>query len=127
MNYLDVVFEKGKFAKLSQEDISREISDLGFTPILITNTEGYVYDPHTHQETKLLAFLQGGMEVTVGEKVYNPKIRTNEVSNKSRIRANEVSYNCKAGDLLIVPGDTIHSAVVGKTGCKFFWSEKIIE
>ena len=80
------------------------IHDEGFDPLLITDPPGAKYPPHTHPETKLLAFLRGSMEVTVkGER-----------------------FNCKPGDRVLIPGNTEHSALVGPDGCDFFWSEKLL-
>jgi hypothetical protein len=53
---------------------------------------------------RALAFLQGGMQVTVGGQ----------------------SYRCQAGDKLLIPGNIEHSAVVDPGGCVYFWSEKIV-
>jgi len=35
-------------------------------------------------------------------------------------------YTCSAGDKVTVARNRKHKAVVGKTGCTFFWAEKII-
>lgn len=34
-------------------------------------------------------------------------------------------YHCKPGDKMIIPGNTVHEAVVGSDGCVFYWSERI--
>lgn len=88
---------------LSVAEISNKVIDEGFDPIRISDPPGHVYPPHSHAETKLLAFLQGGMQVTV----------------------NGQSYRCQAGDKLMIPGNVEHSAIVGSGGCVYFWSEKI--
>ncbi|MDE2026532.1 MAG: AraC family ligand binding domain-containing protein [Patescibacteria group bacterium] len=76
----------------------------GFDPISITNFPGYEYSLHKHPETKLLVFLKGSMDVTTQNK----------------------TYHCIVGDKLIIPSNTLHRAVVGKDGCTFFWSEKLL-
>lgn len=76
----------------------------GFDPIKISDPSGRIYSPHTHPETKLLAFLSGSMGVEVDGK----------------------TYQCEAFDKVIIPGNIKHSAVVGPEGCTFFWSEKLI-
>jgi len=80
------------------EDIKRE----GFNPLRFSNAPGFVYHSHRHQETKLLVFLEGSMEVKVEEE----------------------TYQCGSGDKLIIPGNMEHSAIVGSEGCVFFWAEK---
>ena len=82
--------------------IQSEVIKEGFDPIKIFNTAGYIYSPHSHPETKLLAILSGSMEVEAGGK----------------------KYYLEKGDKLIIPGNITHRAVVGKDGCSFFWSEK---
>lgn len=96
-------FEKGKYKKASEDEMREDILSMGYIPLLISNTSGFEYAPHTHAESKLLAFVLGEMVVTVDGEV----------------------IECKSGDLLIIPGDVIHSATVGEHGCKFFWSEKL--
>lgn len=98
------MFSKGLYSDRRENEIKEIIRSDGFEPTKFSDTPGYVYTPHTHPETKLLAFLDGSMEVVV---------------------ANEI-YNCVKGDRLIIPGNILHSAVVGKDGCVFFWSEKLL-
>ncbi|HEX9804364.1 MAG TPA: AraC family ligand binding domain-containing protein [Candidatus Dojkabacteria bacterium] len=98
----EVKFEKKKFLNLSKEEIREEIKKMGFIPIIIYNIPDYIYERHNHKETKLLVFLKGGMEL--------------EIEGRR--------FDCKPGDLVIIPGLKYHSAVVGKEGCEFFWSEK---
>ena len=88
---------------LSESEIKKHIETEGFSPMKIRNDPDYVYEEHSHPETKLLAFLEGSMEVTVdGE-----------------------HYSCVKGDKMIIEGNVSHSAVVGNEGCTFFWSEKL--
>jgi mannose-6-phosphate isomerase-like protein (cupin superfamily) len=75
----------------------------GWDPVPITDPPGYVYPPHSHAETKLLAILSGSMEVRVAGDL----------------------YQCQAGDLMIIPGGTEHAALVGPDGCTFYWSEQL--
>ncbi|MBI2051340.1 AraC family ligand binding domain-containing protein [Candidatus Roizmanbacteria bacterium] len=98
------MFSQGVYKNLSEEEIAKKLQEEGFDPIRFENNPGYIYPRHKHPETKLLAFLKGSMEVKVGGE----------------------TYYCEAGDKLIVPGDTLHSAVVGPHGCEFFWSEKML-
>ncbi|MBX3080666.1 MAG: AraC family ligand binding domain-containing protein [Anaerolineae bacterium] len=92
------------YAGLATADIRQKVIEQGFDPILIRDHAGYEYTPHTHPETKLLAFLEGSMDVRVEGQV----------------------YHCQAGDRLLIPGDTVHAAVVGAQGCAYFWSEKLL-
>ncbi len=93
-----------KFYKSANKElIAKEIEKDGFDPVCITDPPGRVYPPHRHPETKLLAFLEGSMEVKVGNN----------------------SQECRPGDKYIIPGNVEHSAIVGSGGCVFFWSEKI--
>jgi quercetin dioxygenase-like cupin family protein len=89
---------------LSEPDIARKVSEAGFDPIRISDPPGHIYPPHSHAETKLLAFLRGGMRVTIAGQ----------------------TYECSPGDQLIIPGNVEHSAVIGREGCVYFWSEKIL-
>jgi quercetin dioxygenase-like cupin family protein len=92
-------FYKGK----SQEEIAEMVREEGFNPVLFNDDPGYVYKEHQHPQRKLLAFLKGSMKVKVkGE-----------------------TFNCHAGDRVLVPGNTPHTAKVGRAGCTFFWSEKV--
>jgi quercetin dioxygenase-like cupin family protein len=98
------MYEAGYYQNLSIEDIARKVRQDGFDPLRIADPPGSVYSPHTHPETKLLAFLQGSMRVRVLDK----------------------TYDCSAGDKLLIPGNVEHSAVVGPEGCVYFWSEKML-
>ena len=98
------MYHKKFYKRKSEEKISDLIKEEGFIPVIITNGPNYQYNPHTHPETKLLAILDGNMEVNVNDEV----------------------YNLSRWDKLIIPGDTPHSAKVGTKGCRFYWSEKIL-
>lgn len=98
------MFYKAHFAKTARTKIKEAMEKDGFTPTVISNDPGYIYEEHEHKETKYLVCLEGSMAVTFLGK----------------------TYDFEPGDKLIVPGNTIHSAVVGKKGCVFFWAEKII-
>ncbi len=98
------MYYKNFYKELSEKEIEKSIRIDGFDPIRFSNRSGDVYRLHKHPETKLLAFLKGGMCVTVAGK----------------------HVTCRAGDKLIIPGNTPHSAKVDDDGCKFFWSEKIL-
>ncbi len=99
------MFQKAYFSKdTRREKIIDEIRKEGFEPTLITDRPNFVYDTHQHPETKLIVCLQGSMKVTVNRRI----------------------YDFKAGDKLKIPGNTLHSGVVGDKGCIYFWSEKII-
>jgi quercetin dioxygenase-like cupin family protein len=99
------MFQKSLFKEIPREEIKRSMQEEGFSPLVITDKPGFVYDPHEHPETKYLVCLEGSMKVTVkGE-----------------------TYDFEAGDKLIIPGNTTHSGIVGKEGCIFFWSEKIVK
>lgn len=90
---------------LTEKEIKKKVKEDGFTPIRFTDPPGYTYLEHNHPEVKLLAFLEGEMVVKVGDE----------------------TFKCKAGDKLVIAANTPHSAVVGATGCTFFWSEKLLE
>src|SRR5687767_2379526 len=92
------------FANLDAEAMAKHISSEGFDPILIHDRPGYVYPQHHHPEAKLLVFLEGSMQVTVEGQI----------------------YECVPGDKVFIPGNTLHSAIVGNDGCTFFWSEKML-
>ncbi len=98
----EIVFEKKKFKNKSEKEIHVEISTMGFSPIKFLNVPNYKYPKHKHNETKLLAFLKGKMNVNI----------------------NGNAFTCEKGDLLIIPGSFAHSAIVGNAGCDFFWSAK---
>lgn len=98
------MFYKNFYANLTEVEIEKSIRNEGFNPIKFENDPGDNYSPHQHPETKLLAFLDGEMEVKAGEE----------------------NFSCRKGDKLIIPGNTFHSAIVGPTGCTFFWSEQLV-
>ena len=89
---------------MSQSDIKKAVTEEGFSPVLVTDSPGFVYEEHHHKETKLLACLKGTMNVVVNREplVFEP------------------------GDKLIIPGNIHHSAVVGTDGCQYFWAEKVL-
>ncbi len=98
------MYEAGYYQNLSAAEIADKVQAEGFDPLRISDLPGTVYAPHSHPETKLLAFLRGTMRVTIQGK----------------------TYDCSPGDRLIVPGTLEHSAQVGSEGCVFFWSEKMV-
>lgn len=99
----EVLFEKKKFKNKTEQEIQTEIFEMGFSPIKFLNAPNYKYPKHRHIESKLLAFLKGKMHVQVNGEL----------------------FECEPGDLLIIPGEHVHSAKVGDSGCDFFWSEKL--
>src|SRR5205809_854191 len=98
------MYEPGYYQNLDTAEIAHKVQEEGFDPIRIADRPGAVYPPHSHPETKLLAFLHGTMQVLVQGK----------------------TYDCSPGDKLIIPGNLEHSAKVGPEGCVFFWSEKMV-
>ncbi len=98
------MYEPKYYLDLSAGEVAQKVRDEGFDPIRISDSPGTVYSPHSHPETKLLAFLQGTMQV----------------------RTEGQTYHCTPGDKLIIPGNVEHSALVGPEGCVFYWSEKLI-
>jgi quercetin dioxygenase-like cupin family protein len=98
------MYEPGYYETLTAAQIASKVHDEGFEPIRISDPPGAVYSPHTHPETKLLAFVHGTMRVSVQDK----------------------TYDCSPGDKLLIPGNVEHSALVGPEGCVYFWSEKIV-
>ena len=98
------MYKKGHYLGKSETEIQNLVQEEGFSPIKISDSPGFVYPSHNHPETKLLAILSGSMTAKVGEEEYflNP------------------------GDQILIPGKLTHSAVVGRGGCTFFWSEKMI-
>jgi quercetin dioxygenase-like cupin family protein len=96
--------QAGFYKTTDREKIAEEVrEEEGFDPVCIGDPPGRLYEPHHHAETKLLVFLEGGMEVTVkGQK-----------------------FHGKPGDKLVIPGNVEHSALARPQGCVFFWSEKL--
>jgi len=98
------MYDPKYYQDLSVAQIAQKVRDEGFDPIRIADPPGSVYSPHTHPETKLLAFLDGAMTVTVrGE-----------------------TFRCSPGGKLLIPGNVEHSATAGPEGCVYFWSEKLV-
>lgn len=87
----------------AKEEMLKQIKHEGFNPLLISDEHGYLYQEHQHAETKLLVCVTGSMQVTV----------------------EDTTYDFEPGDKLIIPGESRHSAVVGKDGCTFYWAEKL--
>jgi len=98
------LYDEGYYQPVERDKMEKAVKEDGFEPFLISDPPGTTYLPHTHPETKLLAFLTGEMEINVQEK----------------------SFSCSPGDRLIIPGNVEHSALVGPEGCQFFWSEKLM-
>lgn len=98
------MYQADFYRNLSAAQIEAQVIAEGFDPLRIADPPGHVYPPHTHPETKLLAFLQGSMEVTVAGQ----------------------TYQCQAGDRLLIPGNVEHAARVTDEGCVYFWSEKVV-
>ncbi len=92
------------YNNMDTDEIQKNIINEGFNPISFSNNPGDIYRSHSHPETKLLAFLQGSMEVIVDDE----------------------KFLCKSGDKLVIDGNVKHSAIVGDEGCRFFWSQKLI-
>lgn len=101
---MDVLYQQQFYIGYTTSEIEKAIIAEGFKPMLISNEAGYIYPLHKHIETKLLVFLDGDMQVQVGGD----------------------TFYCSKGDRLMIPGTIPHSAVVGKNGCTFFWSEKML-
>ena len=89
---------------MTEEEISKSAQSEGFRPIQIYNSPGDIYPPHSHATTKILAILAGSMKARVGKKW----------------------FACTKFDKLVIPGNVEHEAIVGKVGCRFFWSEKLL-
>jgi len=98
------MYSRNFYKDLDRTKIKMDVEKEGYHPLVISNDAGFVYHEHQHPETKLLVCLEGNMKVWTQGK----------------------EYNFMPGDKLIIPGNTKHKAVVGKTGCTFFWSEKIV-
>ena len=95
--------KKGYYKNLTEDKVKERIKAEGFTPVKITNSSGYVYNPHAHKETKLLAFLEG----------------------KMLLRIVDDFIECLPGDRVLIPSNVVHAAEVAKGGCVFFWAEKL--
>lgn len=102
MIQFDYMFTPQYYQGKSEEEIGKSAVEEGYHPMVIHNSPGDVYPPHSHKTTKLVAILEGSMKVRVKNKW----------------------FECKEFDKLIIPGNIEHEAVVGKDGCRFFWSEK---
>lgn len=99
------MYDKNFFKKgTPREKIIKAINQVGFNPILITDRPGFVYEIHTHPETKLIVCLEGSMKVKVADQ----------------------TFNFEPGVKIRIAGNTPHSGVVGNKGCTYFWSEKIL-
>ena len=101
---LTTMFHKAFFANTPREKIKQKMQEEEFSPLVISNKPGFIYEPHEHAETKYLVCLEGSMKVTFSGK----------------------TYDFEPGDALLINGNTKHSGVVGDKGCTFFWAEKII-
>lgn len=94
--------------KYRQQHIDAIRSDIeleGWDPALIHDPPGRQYPSHEHATAKLLVFVEGSMQVEAGGE----------------------HFACQPGDLLVIPGSTMHSAVAGPRGCTYFWSEQVRE
>lgn len=98
------LLKKDLYKDLSEEDIIKSTIMLGFKPLHIENPPNFVYPEHSHEETKLLIILSGTIRILIGNRV----------------------FNCKAKDLIVVPGGELHSATTGINGCIFLWAEKYL-
>ena len=98
------MFFKAFFTNTSREEIKLQMQKDGFSPDIINVPPGFIYESHTHAETKYLVCLEGSMQVTVKEK----------------------TFDFEPLDKLIIDANTKHSATAGKNGCIFYWSEKVI-
>ena len=97
------MLQRGFYGTGDPGRVAESVRAEGFDPLCINDPPGRVYAPHRHAETKLLAFLEGSMRVEVAGE----------------------SYDCKAGDKLVIQGNIVHSALVGPEGCVFLWSERL--
>lgn len=88
---------------LDKSEIEARVRQAGFDPLLIQDPPGREYRKHSHVTSKYLGFVAGSMQVTAGG----------------------INFDCQAGDVLIIPGNMFHEAVVGNKGCSFYWSEKM--
>lgn len=93
-----------KYKFKNKNQIKKLIQEMGYHPVLISNTPQYEYKQHSHPQQKLLVILNGNITI--------------EIEGKS--------YNCKKGDEIIINPYDEHSAIVGNKGCEFYWAEKII-
>lgn len=105
MIHMQLKFDKAYFPKnTKQEEIVKSIKNIGFSPKLIVDDPNFVYDKHTHPESKILVGVAGSMNITVdGQTIL-----------------------LKPGDRLYIPGMVPHSAMISPYGCTYYWSEKIL-
>lgn len=87
---------------MSEGRIMEALEEERFSPIKISNGADYKYHEHFHPEEKLIVVLEGEMDVMTKDE----------------------TYSCKVGDKLILPGNLVHSAIVGGDGCTFFWAQR---
>jgi len=97
------VYESNIHADLAPRIVLDRLRRDGWEPIPISEPAGYLYPPHSHAATKLLAILSGSMEVRLAGE----------------------TYQCLPGDQVVIPGGVEHAALVGPDGCRFFWSEQM--
>lgn len=97
------VYAPNVYADIEPEILLDRLRRDGWDPIPITDSPGYVYPPHTHATTKLLAILTGSIEVRVAVEI----------------------WWCLPGDQVVIPGGVEHAALVGPDGCRFYCSERL--
>lgn len=97
------MYKKGFFKGVSREKIREAMEKEKFSPMVIYDEPGYVYERHKHKEDNYLVCLEGGMQLTVGD----------------------TKVNFQPGDKLIIPHDTIHFGTVSDNGCRYFWAAKL--
>lgn len=65
------MYYKNYYNNLTEKGIANRIKEEGFDPVKFSDIPGFIYTPHKHPETKLLAFLDGDMDVKVaGEEIH---------------------------------------------------------
>lgn len=90
---------------IDEKAILKDAFREGFSLTLMTDKAGFIHTPHTHSEATYIVIVSGSLEAKIKEDV----------------------YECRIGDKLIIPGSTVHSAVIGPEGCRYFWSDRVIK
>jgi quercetin dioxygenase-like cupin family protein len=84
-----------------ESDICEALAREGYRPQRIEEPPGAIYDSHKNLTDLVLAYIQGSAEVRIGDR----------------------TYECKAGDRLMIPRNIEHSAKIGSEGVVYLMTE----
>lgn len=95
--------EADAYKGMDEDEVRMHLQLDGWTPVKLIHAPGDIYEPHRHPEEKLLAILAGSLKLRIGHQWTTVLV----------------------GDKVIIPGNVLHEAIVGKNGSTFFWSERM--